>query len=202
MADVASLPSKITRVRSDGGSPEFVFSSTYYGLRCTRAADGFCVNAEFSADGRQIVFVSFDPRKGKGHELTRYRLDSNDRHPTYLWDLSPDGNNLALARFDTGTIHLLSLNGGSNREIVLKNIESIRAFDFSAEALGFFVYGVKGPAGTLVYTDFAGRVRTVLRHTAPECWAIPSPLTAVELPSTCRMSVRISGKSRIFEIPD
>lgn len=47
---------------------------------------------------------------------------------------------------------------------MLKNIESIRAFDFSADALGFFVYGVKGPAGTLVYTDFAGRVRTVLRQ--------------------------------------
>jgi hypothetical protein len=38
------------------------------------------------------------------------------------------------------------LNGGSNREIALKNIECIRAFDFSADALGFFVYGVKGPA--------------------------------------------------------
>jgi WD40-like Beta Propeller Repeat len=108
-ADVASLPSKITRVRSDGGSPEFVFSSTYHGLRCTRAADGFCVNAEFSSDGRQIVFVSFDPLKGKGHELTHYRLDSNDRHPTYLWDISPDGNNLALVIMRRETRNLFSL---------------------------------------------------------------------------------------------
>ena len=55
---------------------------------------------------KHLRFLSFDPIRGAGSELTKFDLDST---PTSLdWEISPDGTQLAIFLADLGRIYVRS----------------------------------------------------------------------------------------------
>ena len=86
---------------------------------CARAPATLCVLGERSADGKQLLLTTFDPLKGRGHEVGKIKVRM--RPGTVSWDLSPDASRIAFSEFDEheGRIHFLSLTGGTIADLVV-----------------------------------------------------------------------------------
>jgi len=128
-------------------------------FHCASAPASLCVILEESQNGRGATLTAFDPVRGKG-KLLRTIDDGN-----FAEGLSPDGSTFAIARRDEPEIHirLLSLSGGSDREIAVKGWPSITGLDWSADGKGFYCGSTSSQGGTLLYVDLMGNAQ-VLWH--------------------------------------
>ena len=167
------LPSRLMRIPLAGGSPEFILSARLYnGLRCSRSPANFCVFAEETPDGHQLVFSAFDPLGGRGRELARFTVD---RKADYQWNLSPDGSSIAAVKTGDDTVHVLALNGRPNHNLTLKGWPNLNSVDFSADSKGFFVNSISNGTATLVYVDQSQRTHPAWQWKSPGVsWAVPS----------------------------
>jgi Tol biopolymer transport system component len=129
-----------------------------------------------SQDRKQLVIVTFDPQKGRGQVLRTIEIDPS--HTDYAAALSPDGSTFAISRPGEPEIHirLLSLSGGSDREIRVKDWPIITGLDWSADGKGFYC-GSHSPQGnTLLYADLKGNVRVLWQSKGGGGeWGAPSP---------------------------
>ncbi len=144
----------LMRIPLSGGSPEVVFTVSGYpgsaeGLRfpyilttrgypdfhCSRTPANSCVLAE--AEQEQIVFYGFDPAQGSKHQLARIDTD----HSNSFWDLSPDGSRIAFVKYDDhrGSIRVLPLAGGPEREVSAQGWASLDSVAWSADGKSLFV---------------------------------------------------------------
>jgi len=166
-------PARLMRVPFAGGSPEFILSGRLYnGLRCSRPPANFCVFAEETPDGHQLVFSAFDPVKGRGRELARF---TGDLKADYQWDVSPDGSSIATVKIGDDTVHVLALDGRPNRDLTLKGWPNLNSVDFSADGKGFFVNSTSNGTATLVYVDQSQRAHPAWQWKSPGIsWAVPS----------------------------
>jgi Tol biopolymer transport system component/DNA-binding winged helix-turn-helix (wHTH) protein len=164
---------RIMRVPLAGGPPEFIFSSgSYNGIRCSRAPADFCILAEEAPGGRELIFSTFDPIKGRGRELARLPKDPKIE---FHWNLSPDGKRIANLVPGAPAIHLLSLDGKPPREITVKGWPVFNTLDFSADSTGFFVSSMTNGGGTLLYVDFNGKAHPLWQQrSARFAWGVPS----------------------------
>jgi hypothetical protein len=108
---------RLMRIPEDGGVPEFVMGiRNFEHFGCARAPAKLCVVSEASQDERQITVTAFDPLKGRGKVL---RTVEKDPAATFSDWISPDASTLAISKQGEAEIHirLLSLTGGSDREI-------------------------------------------------------------------------------------
>jgi serine/threonine protein kinase/Tol biopolymer transport system component len=172
---------RMMRVPVNGGVPQFVMTARVIrgagGYGCARAPASLCVLMELTPDEKQVTFTAFDPLQGRGKVLRTI-----DRDPTvdyFSSSLSPDGSSYALARTGEADIHirLLSLSGGSDREITVKGWPYLVGLDWSPDGKGFY-YGAYSPqGGTLLYVDLNGNARTMWRTkgVAGRLSGVPSP---------------------------
>ena len=85
---------------------------------------------------KHLRFLSFDPIRGAGSELTKFDLDST---PTSLdWEISPDGTQLAIFLADLGRIYVRSLRDGSTREFQVKGWGAIGSLYWTGDSKGCF----------------------------------------------------------------
>jgi DNA-binding beta-propeller fold protein YncE len=120
---------------------------------CAKQPAKYCAIAERSADSKQIIFAAFDPLEGRGRELRRFDIDPN---ANYGWDLSPDGDHIAVFRHFSDRIHILSVAGQDSREISVRGWHSIQSIDWSADGKRLFVSNAIAHGSALSQVDLNG----------------------------------------------
>jgi hypothetical protein len=163
----------VMRVPVHGGAPEQVFSArTYNGLRCTNASANFCVFADQSVDGRELIFNAFDPVKGRGRELARVPCNPS-RH--YNWAVSPDGKYISVKQSEQSTIYLRRTDGQPIPDITVKDWPALDNMDFAADSKGLLMNASPNGIRTLLYVDLTGRARQLWQPQSPKVgWAVPT----------------------------
>jgi Tol biopolymer transport system component len=93
-------------------------------------------------------------------------------------DLSPDGSTLAMSKRDEAEIHirLLSLAGGSDREITVKGWPNVSSLDWAPDGKAFYVGSVSLPGYALLHVDLKGNARVLWQYKGSgDVWGAPSP---------------------------
>jgi hypothetical protein len=179
-----SAPVSLMRLPIDGGPPQLVLKEPgILNHQCARLPATLCIFSK--AQGSDHVYVSFDPQRGRGHELLRIKGSIQN------WTLSPDGRTLAVFPGDH-RIRFFSVENGAARErdTVTLNDWWIPNGDWNADGKGVLIASVT-PTGTpaILEVDRGGKASVVLEgaaHTA-FMWMIPSPdgrhaVLAMEVP--------------------
>ena len=172
-----SPPLRLMRIPVAGGVPQFVLEmGDWRGYWCARAPASLCEITESSPDQKQLMITAFDPLKGKGKVL---RTIDTDPAASYSDALSPDGATLAISKGGETEIHiqLLSLSGGSDREITVKGWPNATGLYWSPDEKGIYCGSASPQGRTLLYIDLKGNVRVLwqYRGTGDRIWGIPSP---------------------------
>jgi Tol biopolymer transport system component len=172
-----SVPRRLMRVAVGGGAPQFVMDTKGWNM-CASAPAALCVIDEQSPDRRQLTLTAFGPLKGRGKVLRRIPKDPATE---FAQALSPDGKTFTIATTHQPEIHirLLSLSGGSDREITVKGWANVTGIDWSPDGKGFYCGAVPTQgSGVILYVDLQGNARVLWQHkVAPitYVWGIPSP---------------------------
>lgn len=164
----ASTPVRVMRVPTSGGSPQLVLEGRgIYHLACARFPATLCVFSEETKERKQLIFTSFEPLRGRRHELTRVNL--NPLVPSYSWDVTPDGKLLAFAQYDEqhGRIQILPLAGGEAHEVNVRGWNGISPLSWAADGKTLFVTvyaAAAAPGDVLLRVDLEGRAQVVWQH--------------------------------------
>jgi eukaryotic-like serine/threonine-protein kinase len=173
----ASTPRRLVRIPVAGGVPQLVLETrNTVDVGCARAPARLCAMWEASQDRKQLVITEFDPVKGRGKVLQTVDTDPTAQ---YHVAISPDGTMIAISRGGEAEIHisLVSLSGGSDREIKAKDWPNISGLDWSPDGKGLYCGSVSPQGGTLLHVDLKGNARVLWQYKAAggDIWGIPSP---------------------------
>ncbi len=192
-----SAERQLMRLPVNGGPPQFVMSARLEGgaivYNCARSPASLCVILQGTRDGKRLTLTAFDPFKGRGKLLRT--IDRDPLGGDYYWSsVSPDGSTYALPRYGEPDIHirLLSLAGGSDREIIVRGWPNFIGLEWSPDGKGFYCSSVSPQSRTLLYADLNGNARVLWElkggrgenvsglngagyHPLPGVWGIPSP---------------------------
>lgn len=130
-------PLRLTRIAVSGGVPQLVLESrNALSFGCARAPASLCEILEGSRDEKRLTVTAFDPLRGRGKVLRTIEKESATEY--FGSALAPDGSTFALSRTYEAQIHirLLSLSGGSDREITVKGWPNGEGLDWSADGKG------------------------------------------------------------------
>jgi serine/threonine protein kinase/Tol biopolymer transport system component len=159
----ASGENRLMRVPISGGTPEFVMNArSVGGPDCARAPASICVIAEPTLDHKQLIFTSFDPLKGRGRELARF--DTDPVAPSYVWDLSPDGNKIAILRYSEGRIHILDLGGLPSQDVEAKGWNGYLSANWAADGKRLLVFSLTPDGSALLRVDLTGDAYVLWRE--------------------------------------
>jgi serine/threonine protein kinase len=174
-------PLRLMRIPASGGVPQFVMETrNMLDFWCARAPASLCVIFEASQDRKQLVITAFDPLKGRGKVLRTVEQDPSHTYGNAAWDaLSPDGSTVAISRSYEAEIHirLLSLSGGSDREMTVKGWPNLTGLDWSPDGKRFYCGSVSPQGSTLLYVDLKGNARVLWQYKGGSyvIWGYPSP---------------------------
>ncbi len=173
--DNPGAPNRLMRIPAGGGVPQFVLEmrgAADYG--CARAPANLCVLPEWSQGDKQLVITAFDPLNGRGKMLRTVAWDA-----PYAAALSPDASMFALSRSFEPEIHirLLSLTGGSDREIAVKGWPHLTHLDWAPDGKGLYCGFVLPRGSALLYVDLKGNARVLWQYKegGGNIWGVPSP---------------------------
>lgn len=168
----------LMRIPLSGGAPEIVLERhNDENYECAQAPAIACVIIEESRDAKNWTITAFDPIKGRGRVLRRVPKDAD----AIADGLSPDGRIFAIANTHEREIHiqLLSLSGGSDREITVRDWPNITGLDWSPDGKGMYCGSVSAQGRSiLLYVDLAGHARVLWQHklgAGSSLWGVPSP---------------------------
>ncbi len=178
-----SAPVRLMRIPLSGGMPQFVVEMRDAGflaaVECARAPASLCVVIEPTQDEKALTLTALDPVKGRGKLLRTIAKDPSAHD--FGVALSPDGSTLAISRTFQPEIHirLLSLTGGSDREISVKGWPALsyRGLSWSADGKGLYC-GSNSPRGsTLLRVDLEGNAKVLWQHkgASGDLFGVPSP---------------------------
>jgi Tol biopolymer transport system component len=172
---------RLMRVPVNGGLPKLVSEITtaqWENHQCARSPASLCAIIESSLNHQRLTVTALDPLRGKGKLLRTINTAIGEG---FCHSLSPDGSTLAIARGDEPEIHirLLSMTGGSDREIAVKGWPNSGSMEWSADGKGIYCTSISSQGGTLLYVDLKGTAR-VLWHSreldgGPFIAGVPSP---------------------------
>ena len=169
-------PKRLMRIPISGGVPQFVLEMRDWSdFRCAPAPASLCVIFEGSQDQKQLMITAFDPVKGKGKVL---RTIETDPFHGFNTALSPDGSTAAFSQAEEPRIHvrLLSLAGGSDREIDVKGWPFITSIDWSPDGKGLHCVSHSPQGNTFLYVDLRGNEHVLWQSKGRGVnWSVPSP---------------------------
>ena len=152
-------------------------------MGCPRRAGQPCVLAQ--QQGREIVFRAFDPQQGfgpGGDEIARIPVDPNHQTP---WGISPDGSQLAYARWNAGEgrIHVLPLEANAGRlmvrgpghEVEAVHCSRIHKIGWRADGRGWFVTTEAAAGWAIASVQPNGHMEVLLHGLGPEA---PDPIVS------------------------
>lgn len=175
----SSAPLHLMRIPANGGVPQLMLE-VRKGLNaeCARTPGSLCVILEESQDEKHLVITAFDPLTGRGKVLRTVEKDPSAH--SFGSAISPDGSSFAVARSYQPEIQirLLSLSGGSDREITVKGWPNLcwMGLAWSINGKGVYAGSTSAQNDTLLYVDLQGNARVLWQQKgAGEIWGIPSP---------------------------
>jgi len=174
-----STPYRLMRIPVSGGVPQLVTEIRgFIGYNCASAPSDLCLLPEMSQDNKQLTLTAFDPGKGRGNVLRTLQKDASSGDFAAA-QLSPDGSSIAVSTSGEAEIHirLLSLTGGSDREITVKGWPSIAGLDWSPDGKRLYVGSLSLQSKTLLSVDLQGNARVLWQVKGPgeAIWGVPSP---------------------------
>jgi len=181
-----SAPWHLMRMPVGGGPSQLVLEARGIDdYHCAPAPAARCVLGERSADGKQLLLTTFDPVKGRGHEVGK--IEERMGPGTVSWDLSPDASRIAFTDFDTseGRIHFLPLTGEAIPDLVIRGWHGfmlkvpttpVRALAWAPDGNGMFVTNLSAFATTILYIDLQGHAYPLWEQQGSfASWCVPSP---------------------------
>jgi hypothetical protein len=167
----------LTRRAVTGGTPQRMFRQTAaddFWCSSNPKASSSCVVGQL--EGKNIVFYSLDPVRGKGKQLGTIEVVS----PYWLrgWQVSPDGSQVALvdAHKYEGTIKLLKLADGSWRDLSLgPGAGQLYSIGWTADGKGFIVTSLQPDSFSVLYVTLTGKVRVLLPHLSRQNQVLKHP---------------------------
>jgi Tol biopolymer transport system component len=169
-------PQRMVRISANGGAPQFVLETAdLVDFRCAPGPSSRCVVSDMSPGRKQLIIRAFDPLKGRGRVL---RTIENDPPHPYTSALSPDGSTIAVAHAEEPRIQirLLSLAGGSDREVAVKGWPFITSIDWSPDGKGLHCVSHSPQGNTFLYVDLKGNAQVLWQSKAGGIdWSVPSP---------------------------
>ena len=149
----------LLRIPISGGAPETVLipSGEAY-VACAPSESRICVLSELI--GKQLVFSTVDPARGRLEELTRTSPES-----TVAWSLSPDGARIAMVDNLGDSVRMLDLE--SKQIHVIHPIPAqteLQSLAWSADGQRLYISGFPRPIGRLVEMDMDGHVHVLLEN--------------------------------------
>ena len=182
---------QLMRAPIQGGPSELVLKGLLYGdPRCAQLPSTSCVVAELSPDAKQLVFTEFDPARTRRSELSRFEISAK-ASPDYQWDLSPDGERIAILGYSDPEIHIVSRDGSPARHLSVRGRSTLQSVNWTADGKGFLVSSASNHGSALLRVDLQGHSRVLWEQkgsiapwnlpyahrlggpSAP--WAVPSP---------------------------
>jgi Tol biopolymer transport system component len=167
---------RLMRAPVNGGTGQLLLEADgINNFQCARAPSRKCLFSKFTKDA--LVFVAFDSATGATSEFFR---TGDQGWQDYNWTLSPDGKLLALCKqmrvSRDAQIRLISLNGGAERAIPVREWAGISAIDWAADGKSFWASAMlRGEMRALVNIDLRGNMKPVLQESKPYIgWAISS----------------------------
>ena len=133
---------------------------------CTKRAANFCVYERAAAGRNQLVVTSFDASSGREKELRRIPLERGGSAEVgfdYAWQISPEGQEIAVLRRHTNQIRLVPVNGSPERIINVHGYSDIRDLFWDAGARGLTASASLPGGSTLLRIDFDGNTRPLWR---------------------------------------
>ncbi|MBI4473085.1 MAG: PD40 domain-containing protein [Acidobacteria bacterium] len=178
-------PVRVMRVPQSGGPAELVLEAkgafasgihstaggTFPDFRCPSSINSLCVIAEPQQD--EVLFTAFDPIQGRKTELARARIPAT----RLFWDLSRDGSRIAYGEFLWGggdKVTIVTLSGGSTRELALKGWTNLNSVAWSAEGQSMFATTMRREGSALLRAGIDGSV-DVLRDQEGRWFLNPRP---------------------------
>jgi hypothetical protein len=113
---------------------------SFEGISCARPPSSLCVFAERTTDRKQELFSAVESIKRRGSILIRWDIDPSADFFTF--DVSPDGEHLAVSANRRGPIHILSLRG-QPEQVIPAEFTNAGAFRWSADSKGLYVDDLK-----------------------------------------------------------
>ncbi|MBI1792426.1 MAG: PD40 domain-containing protein [Acidobacteria bacterium] len=159
---------RLMRVPAGGGRPEEVMAvGARTMFECGVVPGSPCVLEE--RVGKEVIVSLLDPARGKGRELFRAEYLNNA-------DITGDGKRLAM-QVERNRIRVVSLDGKTEREVVVEGVSAVRSLAWAADGKGFYTGSFAPPnSETLLYVDLRGKARELWRQArSSPMWAVPSP---------------------------
>jgi len=167
-------PTGFYRAPLSGGPSQLIFELKNAGsLGCTGPAANFCVYDD-NSNGRERIFVAFDPLSGKKRELFRVPIEPG---VSPGWAPSPDGSWMAVLKVNPegGEIRFIPLQGGKTRTYPVRNPYLSIVLDWASDSKGLFMLARQ----TILHIDLNGNVQLVQapadRASGNYGYTIPSP---------------------------
>jgi Tol biopolymer transport system component len=158
-----------------GTSQQLFVASSGSLLTCARSPSDLCAIGEPTEDGKQLAVSAFDPIKGRGIELFRFALGSNDDR--WSLNLAPDGSRFVALPSRVGPIDIYSLKGKVLRQVRLKHWDHLQAAVWAADGKSLFVTADTRAGTAVLYVDVQGNAHILWENpgTSWETTAHPSP---------------------------
>lgn len=157
--------SRLLRIPSSGGTPETIFQLAGMAqVDCASAGSRICILSEDI--GKQQVFSSFDPVRGRGEEVAR----TDDLNAYQVWSLSPDGRRIALVQNLSDNVRVLDLQSKQLQVLhPLPSQEGLQIPAWSADGKKIFLSGSNdNNEGILLEMDLSGHTHLLLKN--PWSW--------------------------------
>jgi Tol biopolymer transport system component len=153
-----------------GGDPTF----TVGGFPSFRCAPGgtTCVLAE--ADESQIRFTAFDPTQGRKGELLKLPADPD----VTAWDLSRDGNRIAVSTFDhkAGDLKIIALASKTTTKLSGMPWTQLAAVAWSGEGKRLYLASYSSRGTTIVGMETGGKPVPMFKQPSWDIFSLmPSP---------------------------
>ena len=170
----------LTRSAVTGGAPTKLFTiagGDDYWCASNPKAESPCVLGQL--EGKNIVFYSLDPIRGRGRQLGKIEIMS----PYWLrgWRVSPDGSTIALVDSHKygRSIQLLTLADGSWRELPLDpEVGRLQSIAWTADGRAFFAISATKDALSLLRVTRSGKVQWLLPRLSPLNQFLQLPLAS------------------------
>ena len=156
---------RLLRVPASGGNAETVLTPIGRGeVQCAFSGSRVCVLSE--ATGKQEVFSSIDPVRGRLEELAKIETQGEN---TAAWTLSPDGSRIALVENLGDVVRVLDLQSKQIQAIHPAPPQpGLQVAAWSADGKRLFLSGFPNGKGRLLEMDSAGH--TQLLRENPNGW--------------------------------
>jgi eukaryotic-like serine/threonine-protein kinase len=172
-------PSRLMRRPAAGGSPEMVLeepAGILWDYGCVLKPGSSCVLSQ--TEGKDLVFYSLDPVRGKGEQLGKMEVGENT-FVRWNWSVSPDGSRLALVRGEDnykGRIDVLTFSDRAWHEVSVEPAGGgLQSIAWATDGRGFFVTSVLPDSFNLLHVTLDGKVKSLLRNAHRQWMTNPLP---------------------------